>query len=111
MATSLSPSGTGVQDLIGTLRHRNDTDPGSRTRDMRKTGSADARSDRIAQGKKLAAAHHDFCVQILNVAALLSTQDSKPQTPNVKRRRQEGTEDVQSRRSRTGRSSVHRLAR
>jgi hypothetical protein len=64
-----------------------------------------------AQGKKLAAVHHDFRVQILNVAALISTRDSKPQTPNFKRRRQEGTQDVQSRRSRIGGSSVRRLAR
>jgi hypothetical protein len=42
------------------------------------------------QGKKLAAAHHDFRVQILNVAALLPTRDSKAQMPNVKRRQQEG---------------------
>ena len=40
MATSLSQSGTGVQDLIGALRYRNDMDLGSRTRDMRETGSA-----------------------------------------------------------------------
>ena len=39
MATSLSRSHTGVQDLIGTPRYRNDMDPGSRTRDMRWTGS------------------------------------------------------------------------
>ena len=57
------------------------------------------------QSKKLAAAHHDFRVQILNIAAPLSMQDSKPQMPNVKRQRQEGTEDVQSRCTRTGRSS------
>jgi hypothetical protein len=42
------------------------------------------------QGKKLGPAHHDFRVQILNVAPLLPTRDSKPQMPNLKRRRQEG---------------------
>jgi hypothetical protein len=35
------------------------------------------------RGKKLASAHHDLRVQILNVAALLPTRDWKPQMPNV----------------------------
>jgi len=61
--------------------------------------------------QKLAAARRGPCVQILNVAALLATQDSKPQMPNVKRRRQEGTDHVRARRRCTGCSSVHRRAR
>jgi hypothetical protein len=47
--------------------------------------SGDYRPETGTRGKKFAAAHHHLCVQILNAAALLSTQDSK--TSNVDDRR------------------------
>jgi hypothetical protein len=43
------------------------------TKRMKSIGNGFGQLDARTQGKKRAAAHHYFCVQILNVAALLST--------------------------------------